>query len=217
MSSTERPWLANYPEGIPSEIDADEYNSIPALLQEAIDKYRDQPAFSNMGVSITYGELDALSNQFASYLLEVLRLKKGDRLAIMMPNCLQYPIATFGALRAGLAVVNTNPMYTPRELRHQLVDSGARAILVLDNFGHVVQKVLAESKVEKVITTGLGDMLGFPKGAIVNFVVRNVKKMVPDYSISGTIRFRDALKAGARHEMPRVDIDREDIAFLQYT
>ncbi|MEN1940512.1 long-chain fatty acid--CoA ligase [Luteimonas sp. MJ246] len=217
MSSIERPWLANYPEGIPSDIDADEYPSIPALLQEAIDKYRDQPAFSNMGVTITYGELDTLSNQFASYLLEVLRLKKGDRIAIMMPNCLQYPIATFGALRAGLAVVNTNPMYTPRELRHQLVDSGARAILVLDNFGHVVQKVLPDTKVETVITTGLGDMLGFPKGAIVNFVVKHVKKMVPDYAIQGATRFRDALKAGAAHQAPRVDIDREDIAFLQYT
>jgi long-chain acyl-CoA synthetase len=135
----------------------------------------------------------------------------------MMPNCLQYPIATFGALRAGLAVVNTNPMYTARELRHQLVDSGARAILVMDNFGDVVQKVLPDSKVEKVITTGLGDMLGFPKGAIVNFVVRNVKKMVPDYDIPGAIRFRDALKAGAKHPVPPVDIDREDIAFLQYT
>ena len=217
MSSTERPWLANYPEGIPAEIDADEYPSIPALLQEAIDKYRDQPAFSNMGVSITYGELDTLSRQFAAYLLGELKFKKGDRIAIMMPNCLQYPIATFGALRAGLAVVNTNPMYTARELRHQLVDSGARAILVLDNFGHVVQKVLADSKVEKVITTGLGDMLGFPKGAIVNFVVRHVKKMVPDYAIAGTIRFRDALKAGAAHAVPDVAIDREDIAFLQYT
>ena len=217
MSSTERPWLANYPDGIPAEIDADEYPSIPALLQEAIDKYRDQPAFSNMGVSITYGELDELSNRFASYLLGELKLKKGDRIAIMMPNCLQYPIATFGALRAGLAVVNTNPMYTARELRHQLVDSGARVILVMDNFGHVVQKVLGDSKIEKVITTGLGDMLGFPKSAIVNFVVRHVKKMVPDYAIPGTIRFRDALKAGAAHPVPAVDIDREDIAFLQYT
>ncbi|GHD67022.1 long-chain-fatty-acid--CoA ligase [Luteimonas padinae] len=217
MSSTERPWLANYPDGIPAEIDADEYPSIPALLQEAIDKYRDQPAFSNMGVSITYGELDTLSRQFAAYLLGELKFRKGDRIAIMMPNCLQYPIATFGALRAGLAVVNTNPMYTARELRHQLVDSGARAILVLDNFGHVVQKVLADSKVEKVITTGLGDMLGFPKGAIVNFVVKHVKKMVPDYAIAGTIRFRDALKAGAAHAVPDVAIDREDIAFLQYT
>src|SRR5690554_1823842 len=217
MSSTERPWLASYPEGIPAEIDADEYPSIPALLQEAIDKYRDQPAFSNMGVSITYGELDTLSNRFAAYLLGELKLKKGDRIAIMMPNCLQYPIATFGALRAGLAVVNTNPMYTARELRHQLVDSGARAILVLDNFGHVVEKVLADSKVEKVITTGLGDMLGFPKGAIVNFVVRHVKKMVPDYAIPGMIQFRDTLEAGAAHPAPAVEIDREDITFLQYT
>jgi long-chain acyl-CoA synthetase len=217
MSSTERPWLANYPQGIPAEIDADEYTSIPALLQEAIDKYRDQPAFSNMGASITYGELDELSNRFASYLLGELKVKKGDRVAIMMPNCLQYPIATFGALRAGLAVVNTNPMYTARELRHQLVDSGARAILVMDNFGAVVQKVLADSSIEKVITTGLGDMLGFPKSAIVNFVVKHVKKMVPEYSIPGAIRFRDALKAGAAHPSPEVDIDREDIAFLQYT
>ena len=217
MSSTERPWLANYPEGIPAEIDADEYPSIPALLQEAIDKYRDQPAFSNMGVSITYGELDTLSRQFAAYLLGELKFRKGDRIAIMMPNCLQYPIATFGALRAGLVVVNTNPLYTAREMRHQLVDSGARAILVLDNFGHVVQKVLADSKVEKVITTGLGDMLGFPKGAIVNFVVKHIKKMVPDYAIPGTIRFRDALKAGAAHALPDVAIDSGDIAFLQYT
>ncbi|HEY4529460.1 MAG TPA: long-chain fatty acid--CoA ligase [Luteimonas sp.] len=217
MSSTERPWLANYPEGIPAEIDADAYPSIPALLQETIDKYRDRPAFSNMGVSITYGELDAMSRQFAAYLLEELKFRKGDRIAIMMPNCLQYPIAIFGALRAGLAVVNTNPMYTARELRHQLVDSGARAILVLDNFGHVVQKVLADSKVEKVITTGLGDMLGFPKSAVVNFVVKHVKKMVPDYAIAGAIRFRDALKAGGRHTLQDVAIDPEDIAFLQYT
>ena len=217
MSSTERPWLASYPAGIPAEIDADEYPSIPALLQEAIEKYRDRPAFSSMGVTITYGELDALSEQFAAYLLEVLKLKKGDRVAIMMPNCLQYPIATFGVLRAGLTVVNTNPMYTARELRHQLVDSGARVILVMDNFGHVVQKVLGDSQVQQVITTGLGDMLGFPKGAIVNFVVRHVKKMVPDYAIAGAIRFRDALKAGAAHPAPRVGVDREDVAFLQYT
>ena len=217
MSSFERPWLANYPEGIPAQIDPDEYPSIPALLQEAIDKYRDQPAFSNMGVSITYGELDELSRRFAAYLLGELKLKKGDRVAIMMPNCLQYPIATFGVLRAGLVVVNTNPMYTARELRHQLVDSGARAILVIDNFGHVVEKVLGDASLDKVITTGLGDMLGFPKGKIVNFVVRHVKKMVPDYAIPGAIRFRDALAAGARHEVRDVAIDPEDIAFLQYT
>src|SRR5690606_25769165 len=217
MSSFERPWLANYPEGIPAQIDPDEYPSIPALLQEAIDKYRDQPAFSNMGVSITYGELDELSRRFAAYLLGELKLKKGDRVAIMMPNCLQYPIATFGVLRAGLVVVNTNPMYTARELRHQVVDSGARAILVIDNFGHVVEKVLGDASLDKVITTGLGDMLGFPKGKIVNFVVRHVKKMVPDYAIPGAIRFRDALAAGARHAGRDVAIHAQDIAVLQYT
>ncbi|MBJ7574123.1 long-chain fatty acid--CoA ligase [Luteimonas sp. MC1828] len=217
MSSTERPWLANYPAGIPAEIDPEEFPSIHAVLEGAIAKYRDQAAFSCMGVSITYGELDELSTRFAAYLLCELKLKKGDRIAIMMPNCLQYPIATFGALRAGLTVVNTNPLYTARELRHQLVDSGARAILVMDNFGQVVEKVLPDTAVEHVITTGLGDMLGFPKGAIVNFVVKYVKKMVPDYNIGGATRFRDVLKAGARHAMPTVDIAPADIAFLQYT
>lgn len=217
MSSTERPWLANYPAGIPAEIDPEEFPSIHAVLEGAIAKYRDQAAFSCMGVSITYGELDELSTRFAAYLLCELKLKKGDRIAIMMPNCLQYPIATFGALRAGLTVVNTNPLYTARELRHQLVDSGAKAILVMDNFGQVVEKVLPDTAVEHVITTGLGDMLGFPKGAIVNFVVKYVKKMVPDYNIGGATRFRDVLKAGARHAMPTVDIAPADIAFLQYT
>ena len=217
MSSTERPWLANYPAGIPAEIDPEEFPSIHAVLEGAIAKYRDQAAFSCMGVSITYGELDELSTRFAAYLLCELKLKKGDRIAIMMPNCLQYPIATFGALRAGLTVVNTNPLYTARELRHQLVDSGARAILVMDNFGQVVEKVRSDTSLEHVITTGLGDMLGFPKGAIVNFVVKYVKKMVPDYSIAGATRFREVLKAGARHVMPTVEIAPADIAFLQYT
>jgi long-chain acyl-CoA synthetase len=217
MSSTERPWLASYPTGIPAEIDPDEFRSIPAVLEGAIASYRDQAAFSCMGVSITYGELDELSTRFATYLLCELKLKKGDRIAIMMPNCLQYPIATFGALRAGLTVVNTNPLYTARELRHQLVDSGAKAIFVVDNFGQVVEKVLPDTVIEHVITTGLGDMLGFPKGGIVNFVVKYVKKMVPDYRIAGAVRFRDALKAGARHAMPAVDIVPADIAFLQYT
>ena len=217
MSSTERPWLANYPAGIPAEIDPEEFPSIHAVLEGAIARYRDQAAFSCMGVSITYGELDELSTRFAAYLLCELKLKKGDRIAIMMPNCLQYPIATFGALRAGLTVVNTNPLYTARELRHQLVDSGARAILVMDNFGQVVEKVRSDTSLEHVITTGLGDMLGFPKGAIVNFVVKYVKKMVPDYSIAGATRFREVLKAGARHVMPTVEIAPADIAFLQYT
>ena len=213
----ERPWLANYPEGIPAEIDVDEFESVPAVLQGAIENYRDKPAFSNMGVSLTYAEIDALSIQFASWLLNDMKLKKGDRVAIMMPNCLQYPIATFGVLRAGLTVVNVNPMYTARELRHQLQDSGTSVILVLDNFGHTVQKALEGSSVRKVITTGLGDLLGFPKGAIVNFVLRYIRKMVPDYDIPGAIRFREVLAAGKKKPLPEISISPEDIAFLQYT
>ena len=215
--SIERPWLENYPADIPTQIDVEEFSSIPAVLEGAISKYRDRPAFSNMGKSITYGELDTLSAQFAAYLLGELKLKKGDRVAIMMPNCLQYPIATFGVLRAGLTVVNTNPMYTARELRHQLVDSGASAILVMDNFGSVVQAVLKDTRIQQVITTGLGDMLGFPKGGIVNFVLKHVKKMVPDYDIPGAIRFRDTIALGAKHALPQVTITHDDIAFLQYT
>ena len=213
----ERPWLASYPEGIPAEIDVDEFESVPAVLQGAIDNYRDNPAFSNMGVSLTYAEVDALSIQCASWLLNDMKLKKGDRVAIMMPNCLQYPVATFGVLRAGLTVVNVNPMYTARELRHQLQDSGTSVIIVLDNFGHTVQKALEGSSVRQVVTTGLGDLLGFPKGAIVNFVLRYIKKMVPDYDLPGAIRFRDTLAAGKKHPLPDVCISPDDIAFLQYT
>jgi len=213
----ERPWLASYPAGVPQQIDPDEYTSIVAVLQSSLEKYRDRPAFANMGRSITYAEVDKYSKQFAAYLLGELKLKKGDRVAIMMPNCLQYPIATFGILRAGLTVVNTNPMYTPRELKHQLVDSGASAIVVLDNFGKTVQEVVADTAVKQVITTGLGDMLPFPKGSIVNFVLKYVKKMVPDYDIPGAIRFKNALTLGQMHTLPAVDIAAGDIAFLQYT
>ncbi len=213
----DRPWLASYPAGVPHQIDPDEYASIVAVLQSSLEKYSDRPAFSNMGRTITYAEVDKYSKQFAAYLLGELKLKKGDRVAIMLPNCLQYPIATFGVLRAGLTVVNTNPMYTPRELKHQLTDSGASAILVLDNFGKTVQDVLADSPVKHVITTGLGDMLPFPKGSIVNFVLKYVKKMVPDYDIPGAVRFRNTLTLGQMHTLPAVDIVSDDIAFLQYT
>ncbi|GAB3752498.1 long-chain fatty acid--CoA ligase [Lysobacter olei] len=212
-----RPWLAQYPSGIPADVDVDEFPSIVSVLDAAIANFRDRPAFANLGKTLTYSEIDQLSAQFAAYLLGELKLKKGDRVAIMMPNCLQYPIATFGILRAGLTVVNTNPMYTARELKHQLVDSGASAVLVMDNFGHTVQEVLADTQVKQVITTGLGDMLSFPKGAIVNFVLKYVKKMVPDYDIPGAIRFRDALTLGQMHTLPDVDIESGDIAFLQYT
>jgi long-chain acyl-CoA synthetase len=215
--SSERPWLAQYPAGVPAEIDVDEFPSIVSVLESAIAHYRDRPAFANLGKVLTYADIDRLSAQLAAYLLGELQLKKGDRVAIMMPNCLQYPIATFGILRAGLTVVNVNPMYTPRELRHQLVDSGACAIVVLDNFGHTVQEAIAGTQVRQAITTGLGDMVGFPKGAIVNFVLRHVKKMVPDYELPGAIRFRDALVLGQLQKLPQVTIDPADIAFLQYT
>ncbi len=213
----ERPWLASYPAGVPQQIDPDEFPSIVSVLQSSLEKYRDRPAFSNMGRSITYAEVDKYSKQFAAYLLGELKLKKGDRVAIMMPNCLQYPVAVFGALRAGLTVVNTNPMYTARELKHQLVDSGASAILVFDNFAKTVQEVVPETSVKQVITTGLGDMLPFPKGAIVNFVLKYVKKMIPEYDIPGAVRFKNTLTLGQMHTLPNVDIASDDIAFLQYT
>ncbi|WP_133478749.1 long-chain fatty acid--CoA ligase [Cognatilysobacter segetis] len=215
----DRPWLASYPAGVPAEIDVDEYPSIVAVLQTAIEKYRDRPAFSNLGKTLSYADIDTLSARFAAYLLGELKLKRGDRVAIMMPNCLQYPIALFGTLRAGLTVVNVNPMYTARELHHQLVDAGAVAILVMDNFAHTVQEVLHETPLKHVITTALGDCLDFPKRSVVNFVVRYVKKMVPDYDIPHAVRFNDVIEAGAGlpFDDAGVDIGPEDIAFLQYT
>src|SRR5690606_1969851 len=214
---SERPWLASYPQGIPAEVDVDKYPSIVSVLEETCRQYADHPAFCNFGKRLTYAEVDQLSARFASYLLHELKLKKGDRVALMMPNILQYPIAIFGVLRAGLTVVNTNPMYTARELKHQLVDSGAAAIVVLENFAHVVQEVMAETPLRQVLVTGVGDMLGFPRGPLVNFVLRHVRRQVPEYSLPGSIRFNEALRLGARHELPRLDIRGHDIAFLQYT
>ena len=216
-SQVQRPWLANYPAGVPAEIDLNEFASINDVFDAAVRNHRDKQAFINMGKSITYGDLDRLSRDFAGFLLGEMKLKKGDRVAIMMPNCLQYPIAIMGVLRAGLTVVNTNPMYTARELKHQLVDSGASALLVLDNFGNVAQEVLSQLPNVKPITTGLGDMLGFPKGAIVNLVLKHVKKMVPDYDLPNAIRFRDTLTLGRMHKLPEIRNAAEDLAFLQYT
>jgi long-chain acyl-CoA synthetase len=215
--SQDRPWLQSYPAGVPAEIDLNEFRSVAAVFDTSVAKFRDRPAYSNFGKVITYGEADALVTQFAAYLLGELQLKKGDRVALMMPNCLQYPIATFGVLRAGLTVVNVNPLYTGRELKHQLIDADVAALVVVDNFGDTVQQVIADTPVKHVITTALGDMLGFPKAALVNFVLKYIKKMVPDYRLPGAVRFRDALKIGSRHPMPVVDIDHDDIAFLQYT
>jgi long-chain acyl-CoA synthetase len=215
--STQRPWLANYPSGVPAEIDLSEFSSVVAVLETACERFRNRPAFSNMGRQLSYDDVDRLSRQFAAFLTGDLGLQRGDRVALMMPNVLQYPIAIFGVLRAGLTVVNTNPMYTPRELKHQLVDSGAAAIVVLDNFAATVAEVLPETPVKHVITTGLGDLLGFPKSLITNLVVKYVKKLVPPFRIDRQIRFNDALARGARQTFRRAELTHDDIAFLQYT
>ncbi|HET6554197.1 MAG TPA: AMP-binding protein [Dyella sp.] len=216
MSST-RHWLKSYPDAVSDEIDADAYRSIVELFEIACLKFQSRPAFSSFGKTISYGELDELSRCFAAYLRSDLGLKKGDRVAIMLPNCLQYPVSLFGALRAGLTVVNVNPLYTPRELRHQLVDSGAVAIVVMDNYAGTLQQVMAETKVRYVVTTGLGDLLGLPKGLMVNFVVKHIRKLVPSYAIKGAVRFMSALNTGGFHKLPTVPIAQDDIAFLQYT
>jgi len=214
--SNERPWLNSYPPGVPAEIDVEAFKSVPAVFAASVEKFRDRPAYRNFGKTLTYAEADALVKQFAGYLLGELKLKKGDRVAVMMPNCLQQPIATFGILSAGLTVVNVNPLYTARELKHQLIDSGASALVVVDNFGQTVQQAIADTPVKHIITSGLGDLLGF-KGKIINFVLKYIKKMVPDYTLPGAVRFRDALSAGQKHRVPEVEITPDDIAFLQYT
>jgi long-chain acyl-CoA synthetase len=215
--TNERPWLAHYPSGVPAQIDIDQYASVPAVLEEAFGRFRDKPAFANFGRRLSYGQIDDMSRRFAGYLSGVLKLGKGDRIAIMMPNVMQYPIVLFGALRAGLIVVNTNPLYTARELKHQLEDSGVKAIVVLDNFAATLQQVVGGTSVQHIVTTGLGDMLGFPKGALVNFALKYVKKMVPAFSLPHAVRFRDALARGAAHPLPSVSLAHDDIAFLQYT
>ena len=214
--SNERPWLKHYPDGVPAEIDINQYPSVVAVLDEAFARFRERPAFASFGKQLSYGQIDAMSKQFAGYLTGELKLVKGDRVAIMMPNVLQYPIALFGALRAGMIVVNTNPMYTARELKHQLEDSGAKAIVVLDNFAATVQQVVAETQVKHIVTTGIGDLLG-PKGILVNFVVKNIKKLVPAFSLPTAVRFKDALSRGAKHAVATPSIGHDDIAFLQYT
>ncbi len=215
--SIERPWLASYPAYVPAQINVDEFPSIVSVLGQACDRFRDNPAFTNLGTTLTYEDVDRLSARFASYLLNDLKLKKGDRVALMMPNVLQYPIAIFGVLRAGLTVVNTNPMYTGRELKHQLKDSGASAIVVMEMFAHTLAEIIGDTPIRQVITTCVGDLLGFPKGKFINFMMRHVKKVVPDYNLPGAITFNQALARGQDADLPAVDIRHDDIAFLQYT
>jgi len=209
-------WLREYPPGVPSEIDPGEYPSLKALIEDCLGRYADRNAFVQMGATLTYAELDRRSAAFAAW-LQSQGLKKGDRIAIMLPNLLQYPVVMFGAVRAGLIVVNTNPLYTSEELRHQLTDSGASVIVILENFCGTLQKVIPQTSLRHVIVTAVGDLLGFPKKAIVNFVVRSVRKQVPEWKIPGALSLNDVLEEGARSPLREVDITPRDIAFLQYT
>jgi long-chain acyl-CoA synthetase len=213
---TDRPWLSSYPQGVPADIDASRYPSLVALMEESFSKFADRTAYSFMGKDMSYGEVDKLSRAFASY-LQGLGLAKGDRVAVMMPNCLQYPIAVCGILRAGLILVNVNPLYTPRELEHQLKDSGSKAIVIMENFGNTLQQCIGATPVKHVVLSGMGDRLGLLKGALVNYVVRNVKKMVPAYSLPGAVRFNDALDKGAGRTLQAAAIGPDDVAVLQYT
>jgi long-chain acyl-CoA synthetase len=211
----ERIWLKQYPAGVPADIDLTQYASLVELLEESFAKFRDRKAFICMDKSISYRDLDEMSLALAAY-LQGKGLKKGARVALMMPNVLQYPIATAAVLRAGYAVVNVNPLYTPRELEHQLKDSGAEAIIVLENFATTVQKVIASTAVKHVIIGSMGDLLGL-KGMIVNLVVRRVKKMVPAYSLPGAVLFNDAVTAGRGMKFSKPKMEADDVAFLQYT
>jgi long-chain acyl-CoA synthetase len=219
MADTLPFWTARYPKGVLKSVDAqiEHYKSILDVFEEACGKFPAKPAFTQMGKTLTYSELNRKAESFAAFLQNELKLKKGDRLAIQMPNCLQYPIAMYGAIKAGVVVVNVNPLYTEREMKHQVNDAGCSAIVIIANFANHLEKCLKETKIRHVIVTELGDMLGFPKGPMVNAVVKYVKKMVPDYNIPDAISFREVLERGAGMTYTRVAMAPEDIAFLQYT
>jgi long-chain acyl-CoA synthetase len=212
----DRFWLKHYPPGVPADIDADQYSSLVALIEDGFAKYATRNAYAFMDKYFTYADIDRYSAAFGAW-LQGLGLARGARVAIMMPNVVQYPIALAGVLRAGYVVVNVNPLYTPRELEHQLKDSGAEAIVILENFAATLQQVIAKTQVKHVALASIGDMLGFPKGAIVNFALRKIKKIVPTYALPGHVRFNDALDAGARGKLTPVKLGLQDIAFLQYT
>ncbi len=212
-----RPWTKFYPKGVPTEINPDAYPSLAALIDDGCRRFANRPAYACLGKIITFAEVDEQSKQFASFLQNDLGMNPGDRIVIQMPNLLQYPIAMFGALRAGMVVVNTNPLYTPREMLHQFKDSGAKAIVILANFAHNLEKIIAQTDIKHVIVTELGDRLGFPKKQLVNAVVKYVRKLVPPYSLFGTVSFNDALSRGSRKPMKPVTINNTDLAFVQYT
>jgi long-chain acyl-CoA synthetase len=210
------PWVKKYPEGIPADIHLYDYHSLVELFEKSCEKYKDRVAFENMGATITYGQVDKLSADFAAY-LQSLGLQKGDRIAIQMPNLIQFPIAFFGALRAGLIVVNTNPLYTPREMEHQFKDAEAKAIVIVANFAHSLEKILAHTSIKHIIVTELGDMLGGVKGWLVNFVVKKIKKMVPPFNLPMAVPFKEALRKGASLTLVKPSISIDDTAVLQYT
>jgi len=213
----DRIWLKNYPAGVPADIDLAEAVSLNSLVAAAFAKYGPLPAFTNMGTTLNYMQLDQLTRGFAAWLQRKSGLVPGDRIAIMLPNILQYPVALFGALRAGLVIVSTNPLYTARELEHQLIDSGAKAIVILENFAHVLQTIGPRTQLQRVLVTAVGDMLSFPKGAIVNFVIRRVRKQVPAWSIPGALRFKSVVSLGMGLKFEAVNRGLKDPAFLQYT
>ena len=210
-------WLASYPTGVPAEIDPQQYRSLADMAERSFAEFAARPAYVQMDKSINYGELDRDSQAFGAWLQQRAGLKRGDRVAIMMPNVLQYPIALFGVLRAGGTVVNTNPLYTARELEHQLRDSGAETIVILENFAHVLQEVIGRTRVRTVIVTSVGELLGFPKGNIVDFVVRRVRKAVPPWQLPGASRFAAVLREGRHLQLTKHDLHHGDLAFLQYT
>jgi len=213
----QKPWLQSYPEGVPTEISIDEYSSVADIFDQSVCKYEDLPAYSNFGKTINYNEVKKFTSQLGGYLKNELGLEKGTKVAVMMPNLLQNPVAIFGILRAGMVVVNTNPLYTARELKHQMNDSGAEAIIIVENFCHVLEEVIEETPIKHVIVTRMGDMLPFPKSAIINLVVKHIKKMVPAYKLPGAVPFNKALKLGSQHRFETVPTNHYDIAFLQYT
>lgn len=212
----ERIWLKNYDAGVPADISIN-YSSINDVLEESFKKFGSRPSFHNMGTTLSYDDIELMSRKFASFLQNDLKLQKGDRVAIMMPNILQYPIALFGALRAGMVVVNVNPLYTARELEHQLKDSGAKAIVIFANSANVLEKIIKNTSIKHVMVTEIGDLLKFPKNYIVNFVLKKVKKMVPEYSLTGALSFKECVSQGDERKFDRASVQLDDIAFLQYT